>query len=252
MSKSAGGDLFASAAAVMQIISFIRVSSKYSLKKEADASDKLALFNPFFSMAGGTFAAFQGIAITSLSPAIENYSSAAGKIKLAARLGRITGALTPFAYVFSTIAVGTGIYGEKGSAARRTEALRSGDGAKLAGASMTLAGDSGQLIVNGWEPWSEPMLYQLNLLSALDAPLKLGFEIFQNETNAQHGMGIALRYPPVAGEEIFLEKRFESVTFNAQSGKFSFSPVSVLRTRASDAPWLVINSEALSSPNLTG
>ncbi len=96
------------------------------------------------------------------------------------------------------------------------------------------------------------MLYQLNLLSALDAPLKLGFEIFQNETNAQHGMGIALRYPPVAGEEIFLEKRFESVTFNAQSGKFSFSPVSVLRTRASDAPWLVINSEALSSPNLTG
>ncbi|WP_146166056.1 hypothetical protein [Pseudomonas baetica] len=95
------------------------------------------------------------------------------------------------------------------------------------------------------------MLYQLNLLSALDAPLKLGFEIFQNETNAQHGMGIALRYHPVAGEETFREKRFESVTLNAQSGK-PFSPVSVLRTRASDAPWLVINSEALSSPNLTG
>ncbi|TFH82608.1 toxin VasX [Pseudomonas kribbensis] len=390
--KSAGGDLFASAAAVMQIISFVRVSSEYSLKKEADASDKLALFNSFFSMAGGTFAAVQGIAITSLSVAIENYSSAAGKIKLAARLGRITGALSPFAYVFSTIAAGTGIYGEKGSAARWTEALRSGDGAKLAGASMTLAGDSGQLIVNGWafarsgkhlmdvvtttnqarslawvtaggrllsvaaranliglaltglqlggewlynrnnkseldkwlqkgpwgksnanrsmieerllladissvpqvalqkinnkpmvvlqfpgltireldevglglsaywltnhqrndwEPWSEPMLYQLNLLSALDAPLKLGFEIFQNETNAQHGMAIALRYHPVAGEETFREKRFESVTLNAQSGK-PFSPVSVLRTRASDAPWLVINSEALSSPNLTG
>ncbi len=147
---SAGGDLFSSAAAVLQIISFATVYSEFARKKEADFSDKLAVANALFSMIGGTFAAAQGIAITGLSVAIENYASAAAKIGLAAKLGKISGVLGPFSYFFGGIAAGTGLYGEKGSAARWTEALRSGDGARLAGATMTLAGDSGQLVVNGW------------------------------------------------------------------------------------------------------
>lgn len=147
---SAGGDLFSSAAAVLQIISFTTVYGEFARKKEADFSDKLAVANALFSMLGGAIAAAQGIAITGLSVAIENYASAAAKIGLASKLGKITGVLGPFSYLFGAIAAGTGLYGEKGSAARWTEALRSGDGAKLAGASMTLVGDSGQLVVNGW------------------------------------------------------------------------------------------------------
>ncbi|WP_236721961.1 hypothetical protein [Pseudomonas frederiksbergensis] len=140
----------ASAAAVVQVISFVTVYSEFARKKDSDATDKLAVANSLFSMVGGTLAAVQGIAITSLSVAIDNYASASGKIKLAAKLGRITGVLSPFVYLFSTLAAGTSLYGEKGSAAKWTEALRSGNGAKLAGASMTLVGDSGQLAVNGW------------------------------------------------------------------------------------------------------
>ncbi|MEO8646828.1 MAG: hypothetical protein ABI447_36115, partial [Pseudomonas sp.] len=382
---SAGGDLFSSAAAVLQIISFAAVYSEFARKKEADFSDKLAVANALFSMIGGTIAAAQGIAITGLSVAIENYASAAAKIGLAAKLGKITGVLGPFSYLFGAIAAGTGLYGEKGSAARWTEALRSGDGAKLAGASMTLAGDSGQLVVNGWatartvqytfeamtnvsqaralawvtaggkllsvaaranliglvltglqlggewlynrnnkteldkwllkgpwgqqsanrslaeerlmlanitaapqialqqvnskpmavlsvpgmtandlehvslglsaywltnhqrndwEAWSEPLLYQLNLLGAPGEPLKLGLEILQHEANAQHGLAVVLRYHPVAGDKSFREKRFETTTLNAQNGKLLQS-VSVLRTRTTDAPWLLVTSDSL-------
>ncbi|MCB2250477.1 hypothetical protein KTQ74_01125 [Pseudomonas chlororaphis] len=330
-----------------------------------------------------------GIAISSLSVGIENYSSAAGKIRLAARLGKITGALSPFAYLFSFLAAGTGIFGEKGSAARWTEALRSGDGAKLAGASMTLAGDSGLFAVNSWatarsvqytfealsntsqaralawvtagskllsvaaranliglvltglqlggewlynrnnkseldkwlqkgpwgkasanrsmaeerllladitsvpqvvlqqvnnhpmavlqfpglsareldevgfglsaywlthhqrndwEAWSEPLLYQLSLLSAPDAPLQLGLEIFQHEANAQHGLAIALRYHPVAGDKTYREKRFETLTLNVQNGK-PLSTVSMFRARTANAPWLLVTSDMLSPTN---
>jgi len=383
--SSVGGDLFASAAAVLQVINFVTVYSEFANKKDSELSDKLSVANALFSMIGGTLAAAQGIVITGLSVAIENYASAAGKIKLAAKLGRITGALGPFAYLFSAIAAGTSLYGEKGSAARWTEALRSGNGAKLAGASMTLAGDSGQLAVNSWatartvqytyeamssvsqaralawvttggkllsvaaranliglvltglqlggewlynrnnkteldkwllkgpwgkqnenrnlaeerlilsditsspqvaleqvnsksmailhfpgitaqelndvnfglsaywlqnyqrndwEAWSEPLLYQLNLLSKPDAPLKLGLEIFQHESNAQHGLAIILRYHPVAGDVAFREKRFETTTLNVQNGKL-LSEVSVLRARTNDAPWLLVTSDAL-------
>jgi hypothetical protein len=336
-------------------------------------------------MLGGAIAAAQGIAITGLSVAIENYASAAAKIGLASKLGKITGVLGPFSYLFGAIAAGTGLYGEKGSAARWTEALRSGDGAKLAGASMTLVGDSGQLVVNGWatartvqytfeamtnvsqaralawvttggkllsvaaranliglvltglqlggewlynrnnkteldkwllkgpwgkqsenrslaeerlmladitaapqialqqvdskpmavlsmpgmtandledvnlglsaywltnqqrndwEAWSEPLLYQLNLLGAPGEPLKLGLEIFQHEANAQHGLAVVLRYHPVAGDKSFREKRFETTTLNAQNGKLLQS-VSVLRTRTTNAPWLLVTSDSL-------
>lgn len=33
---------------------------------------------------------------------------------------------------------------------------------------------SSNLQRNDWEPWTEPLLYQLNLLSPPDAPLQLG------------------------------------------------------------------------------
>ncbi|MHC8371539.1 toxin VasX [Pseudomonas sp. MDT1-85] len=383
--KSVGGDLFASAAFIMQTINFYQVYIELRSKAVRDNSDTIAFFNALFSMVGGGLAAAQGIAITSLSVAINNYASAAGKIKSAAKLGKITGALGPFAYIFSAVAAGTGMYGEKGSAAKWTEALRSGNGAKLAGASMTLAGDSGQLALNGWafarsgqsiyeafttanqaralvwvkagsqllsvaaranliglvltglqlggeflynrnnkseldiwlqkgpwgkqnvnrslaeerllladittapqvalqsinnqpmavlripgitarelndvefgvsaywltnhqrndwEAWSEPLLYQLNLLSAPDEPLKLGMDIFQHEANAQHGLAIVLRYHPVAGDKAFREKRFETTTLNVQNGKL-LPAVSVLKSRTTDAPWLLVNSDFL-------
>ncbi len=383
--KSVGGDVFASAAFVMQTINFYQVFIEVRSKAVWDTADTLSFFNALFSTVGGGLAAAQGIAITSLSVAIKNYTSAAGKIKLAAKLGKITGALSPFAYIFSAVAAGTGMYGEKGSAAKWTEALRSGNGAKLTGASMTLAGDSGQLALNGWafarsgqsiyeafttvnqaralvwvkaggqllsiaakanliglvltglqlggewlynrnnktaldtwlqkgpwgkqsanrslieerllladitaapqvalqtinnkpmavlripgitarelndvefgvsaywltnhqrndwEAWSEPLLYQFNLLSAPDEPLRLGMDIFQHEANAQHGLAIALRYHPLAGDKSFREKRFETTTLNAQNGKL-FSAVSVLKSRTTDAPWLLVNSDFL-------
>ncbi|WP_213936593.1 toxin VasX [Pseudomonas sp. dw_612] len=383
--KSVGGDLFASAAFIMQTVNFYQVYVELRSKAVRDSADNIAFFNALFSTIGGGLAAAQGIAITSLSVAIKNYTSAAGKIKLAAKLGKITGALSPFAYIFSAVAAGTSIYGEKGSAAKWTEALRSGNGAKLAGASMTLAGDSGQLALNGWafaqsgksiyeafttvnearalvwvkagsqllsvaakanliglvltglqlggeflynrnnkteldtwlqkgpwgkqsanhsmaeerllladitaapqvalqsvnnqpmavlripgitarelndvefgvsaywltnhqrndwEAWSEPLLYQLNLLSAPDEPLKLGMDIFQHEANAQHGLAIAVRYHPVAGDTTYREKRFETTTLNPQNGKL-LPAVSVLKSRNTDAPWLLVNSDFL-------
>ena len=97
---------------------------------------------------------------------------------------------------------------------------------------------------NDWEAWSEPLLYQLNLLGAPGEPLKLGLEIFQHEANAQHGLAVILRYHPVAGDKSFREKRFETTTLNAQNGKLLQS-VSVLRTRTTDAPWLLVTSDSL-------
>ena len=387
--KSAGGDCFASAAFLIQTINLYQVVKEIRLKEARNSTDTITLLNALFSTIGGGLAAAQGIAITSLTAAIKNYSSAAGKIKLSAKLGRITGALSPFAYFFSFAAAGTGIYGATGSAAKWTEALRCGDGAKLAGASMTLVGDSGQLALNGWastrtiqytfeafsstnqaralawvttggkllsvaaranliglvltglqlggewlynrnnkteldiwlqkgtwgkqsadrsladerrmlaeittapkvvlyslnnqptaviqlpgitarelddigfgigaywstnlqsndwENWSEPLLYQLSMLSAPDAPLKLGLKIFEHEANAQHGLAIVLRYHPIEGDKAFQEKRFETTTLNAQNGKF-FPEVSVLRTRTTNAPWLLVTSDSLSMLN---
>lgn len=383
--KPVGGDLFASAAAVLQIINFVTVANEFFNKENADASDELGFLNALFSMIGGTFAAAQGIAITSLTVAIRNYTSKAGQIKMAAKLGKLTGGLGLSAYVASLIAAGISLSGEKGSYARWSEALRSGNGATLAGASMTLAGDAGQVVVNGWaaartaqysygamtsvtqaralawvtaggkllsvaaranliglvltglqlggewlynrnnktkldqwllestwgkqsknrnlseerlslaeitssptvslehinnkpmlivrlpgitarelndvnfglsayflqnsqrndwEAWSEPFLYQLDLLSAPDAPLKLGLEIFQNQANAQHGLAIALKYHPVPGDTASREKRFETTSLGGKDNKL-LSEVTVLRTRTTDAPWLLVNSDVL-------
>lgn len=97
---------------------------------------------------------------------------------------------------------------------------------------------------NDWEAWSEPLLYQLNLLSAPDEPLKLGMDIFQHEANAEHGLAVVLRYHPVAGDKSFREKRFETTTLSAQNGKL-LSAVSVLKSRKTDAPWLLVNSDFL-------
>ncbi|GFM79289.1 hypothetical protein PSCICM_51080 [Pseudomonas cichorii] len=380
-----GGDLFASAAAVLQIVNFTTVASEYFNKKDVDASDKLALINAFASMMGGIFAAAQGIVITSLTVAIGNYSSKAAQIKMSAKLGKLTGGLGFAAYGFGLFAAGFSIAGEKGSYARWSEALRSGNGATLAGASMALAGDSGQVVVNGWaaartaqysygamtsvtqaralawvtaggkllsvaaranliglvltglqlggewlynrnnktkldqwllestwgkqsknrtlteerlsladitssptvslehidnkpmlivrlpgitarelndasfgisayflqnsqrndwEPWSEPLLYRLDLLSPPDAPLKLGLEIFQNQANAQHGLAIVLKYHPVPGDTALREKRFETTSLGGKDNKL-LSEVTVLKTRTTDAPWLLVNSDIL-------
>jgi hypothetical protein len=67
---------------------------------------------------------------------------------------------------------------------------------------------------------------------------------FWFEANAQHGLAIALRYHPLAGDKSFREKRFETTTLNAQNGKL-FSAVSVLKSRTTDAPWLLVNSDFL-------
>lgn len=97
---------------------------------------------------------------------------------------------------------------------------------------------------NDWEAWSEPLLYQFYLLGSQGDPLKLGLEIFPHEANAQHGLAVVLRYHPVAGVTAFREKRFETTTLNAQNGKLLQS-VSVLRTRNTDAPWLLVTSDSL-------
>lgn len=389
--KSAGGDIFASAVMVVQIMSFLTVQSEFSRKKDADFSDKLAVTNSFFSMLGGIFAAAQGISITTLTAAQRNYSSAAGKIKLAARFGRLTGGFGLAAYGFGASAAATSLYGEKGSVVKWTEALRSGDGGKLAGASMTLVGDSGQLAVNGWatvrtgqymyeaaskvsearavawataggrvlsvaaranliglgltilqlggewiynhynkseldkwlqqgawgkkslqrpleedrlqladitaapqvglkningqpmavisipgittseldhvsfeleaywlnnsphynwEPWTEPMAYQLNLLSTPDASLKMGLEIFQHEANAMHGLAIKLRYHPLAGNSAIREKYFQTMTLNAGKEK-TIPSIPALRVRNASAPSLLVTTDLLNVPGST-
>lgn len=60
----------------------------------------------------------------------------------------------------------------------------------------------------------------------------------------QHGLAVVLRYHPVAGDKSFREKRFETTTLNAQNGKLLQS-VSVLRTRTTNAPWLLVTSDSL-------
>lgn len=145
--KSYGADVFASAVAVMQIRNFLTVASELSRKKEWELTERLALGNAFLSMAGGVFAAAQGIAVTSLSQAIKNYTSAAGKIKMAARLGKLTASFGLPAYVSSALSSAISL---KDNLVKWGEGLRRGDGAMLAGASMSALGDAGQVGLNGW------------------------------------------------------------------------------------------------------
>lgn len=383
--QSAGGDIFASAVFVVQLISFVTVYSELRRKPSWDKTDYVAFGNAFFSASGGGFAAAQGISATTLNVVKNNYSSAAGKVQLAARIGKLTGGLGLAAYGFGMAAAATSLYGEKGSVARWTEALRSGDSAKLAGASMTIAGDSGQFVVNGWavartgqymfeaasnvsqaravawvtaggkllsvaaranliglgltvlqlggewiynrnnktkldnwlqqgawgkknqnrgfqedrmqlaeitstpqvglrqinnrptavisipnitirelddvgfgltaywsinlqrndwEPWTEPLLYQLNLLSPPDAPLQLGLEIFAHEANAQHGLAIKLRYHPLPGDQKLQEIMFETKTLNVGSGK-EFSTTGFLSARNTNAQAFIVTTDTL-------
>ncbi|MCC6075594.1 toxin VasX [Pseudomonas sp. GCM10022188] len=145
--KSCGADVFASAVAVMQIRSFLTVASELSRKKEWELTERLALGNAFLSMTGGVFAAAQGIAVTSLSTAMKNYTSVAGKIHIAARLGKLTASFGLPAYVSSALASSISL---KDSLVKWGEGLRRGDGAMLAGASMSALGDAGQVGLNGW------------------------------------------------------------------------------------------------------
>lgn len=145
--KSYGADVFASAVAVMQIRSFLTVASELSRKKEWELTERLALGNAFFSMTGGVFAAAQGIAVTSLSTAMKNYTSVAGKVHMAARLGKLTASFGFPAYVSSALASSISL---KDNLVKWGEGLRRGDGAMLAGASMSALGDAGQVGLNGW------------------------------------------------------------------------------------------------------
>jgi hypothetical protein len=380
---SAGGDLFATTAAVVQIISFITVYEEFRRKPDLDANDIQAFINSLTSTTGGIFAAAQGISITVISTVMDNYASAAGKTKNAARLGKLVGGLGIFAYTLGFAAAATSMFGEKGSVARWSEALRTGDKATLIGASMTLVGDTGQFALNGWsavatgnqlirtatgavawttsgvrlitiamrvnligfvltalqlageaiynynnkskldkwlsesawghknanhslrdervrvadlaspraelktiknkpmvvlqfpgiavrdldetgigvsaywltnmqrndwEPWSEQLSYQFELLSAPHEPLTIGLEIFQHESNAQHGLAMELRYHPVPGEnEVVREKRFQIETLFVEQGKSkSMSEVIAFRARKADAPWVIVSSDVLS------
>jgi hypothetical protein len=148
--KSAGGDLFALALAVFQIVVAYDVFGQYLKKDVIEAEDRAAITIAISSALGALFSASQGIAITSLSVAIDKYTSAAGKVMKAARLGKITGVLGPVAYLSGTVAALASIFGSKGSGAKWLEGVRSGDARLVAGASLSLAGDSGQLGLNGW------------------------------------------------------------------------------------------------------
>jgi hypothetical protein len=382
---SAGGDLFATAAAVIQIISFVRIFNETRNKAELDANDLQAFVNALASTTGGVFAAAQGISTTVITTVMDNYASAAGKTLHAAKLGKLVGGLGLFAYTFGFVAAATSLFGEKGSVAKWTEAMRTGDRATLMGASIVVLGDSGQFALNGWytvatgnqlirtatgavawttssvrlvsiamrvnligliftglqltgeaiynynnknkldkwiqestwghknanyslkdervriaelsgpradlklinnkpmivlqfpnisfqdldqagigisaywltnmqkndwEPWSEQLSYQFDLLSNPQEPLTIGLEIFQNESNAQHGLAIELRYHPVPGDlDIVREKRFQIDTLLAEKAKpKTMAEVITLRTRKTDASWVVISSDILNTP----
>lgn len=380
--RSAGADIFASAVAVWQIRNFLVVSAGFQRKADKNWGDRVAFGNAFFSMMAGVLAAAQGIAVTSLSVAVNNYASVAGKISMAARLGKLTASFGIPAYLLSVLAAAASL---KGSIDKFNEGLRRGDAGMLAGASMASMGDAGQVGINGWaayrsagivigvlkdtqqaraaawavaggrlvsiaaranliglaltglqlggewiynrnnlsqlddwlqqgpwglrdaqrplaaehlrlatitaapkaalqpdkaaglfilqvpdvitaelddsgislaaywlsnhqrndwEPWTEPLLYQFKLLSKLHEPLLLGLEIYPQEANAQHGLAIELRYPPLAGNNEVQTKRFESLTLHAQQGK-PMAEVALLRVRTANAPSLPLTLDTL-------
>lgn len=380
--RSAGADIFASAVAVWQIRNFVVVSAELNRRPEWSGAEWLALTNALFSMAAGVFAAAQGIAVTGLSVAVNNYASVPGKITMAARLGKLTASFGIPAYLSSVLAASISL---KGSIDKFNEGLRRGDAGMLAGAGMTSVGDAGQVGINtwalirssgivigvlkdtqqasaaawavaggrlvsiaaranliglaltglqlggewiynrsnlsqlddwlqqgpwglrdaqrplaaehlrlatitaapkaalqpdkaeelfilqvpgvitaelddsgislaaywlsnhqrnDWEPWTEPLLYQFKLLSKLHEPLLLGLEIYPQESNAQHGLAIELRYPPLAGSNEVQTKRFESLTLLAQQGK-PMAEVALLRVRTANAPSLPLTLDTL-------
>jgi hypothetical protein len=383
--RSSGADILASAVAVWQIRNFVVVSAEINRKSEPGSADTASFRNALFSMGAGVFAAAQGIAITSLSVAVNNYGSVAGKITMAARMGKLTASFGIPAYVFSVLAASTSL---KGSIDKFNEGLRRGDVGMLASAGMASVGDAGQVGINSWatyrsagivigalkdnqqaraaawavaggrlvsiaaranliglaltglqlggewiynrnylsrldewlhqgpwglrdaqrplatehlrlatitaaprmglqpdktagmfilqvqgvltaelddssislaaywlsnhqrndwQPWTEPLLYQLKLLSKPHEPLRLGLEIYPHEANAQHGLAIELRYPPLAGSNEIRIKRFESLTLHAQQGK-PMADVALLRVRNADAPSLPLTLETLDHP----
>jgi len=386
--KSGGADLFASAVAVMQVWNFATVMSEFLRKADKEVADKFALGNAFFGMTGGVAAALQGIAITSLNIALNNYTSAAGKVRIAAPLGKLTGGLGVAAYLFSLASNGISLYG---TSDKWIEALRTGNTGKLAGASLQLAGDAGQVALNGWatvrtggiifkvvtdttqaralawaassgrllsiaaranliglgltvlqlggewlynrstlsqldqwllhgpwgredagnslrverlrlalitaspqarlanldgkphvqllipgitarelddsglslsaywrtnaarndwEGWTDPLLYQLRLLSTPDEPLSLGLELLALEANAQHGLALTLHAPLVPGETTRQEVHFETLTLNVQDGK-PINQVKLLRVRNPDTTPVPVTLDRLHLPDDT-
>lgn len=380
--SSAGADIFASAVAVWQICNFLTVSAEIGRKTERHSTDTSSFLNALFSMVAGVTAAAQGIAVTSLSVAVNNYASVAGKITIASRLGKLTASFGMPAYLFSMLAASTSL---KSNIDKFNEGMRRGDAGMLAGAGMASVGDAGQVGIsswalrrsggivigvlkdsqqaraaawaiaggrlvsiaaranliglaltglqlggewiynrnnltrldewlqqgpwgvrdaqrplaaehlrlatitaapsaglqpnkaaglfllqvpgvitadlddsgislaaywlsdhqrNDWQAWTEPLLYQFKLISNLHEPLLLGLEIYPHEANAQHGLAIELRYPPLAGSNEIQIKHFESLTLNAQQGK-PIAEVARLRVRTANAPSLPLTLETL-------
>ncbi|MCJ8170468.1 toxin VasX [Atopomonas sediminilitoris] len=379
--SSAGADVFASAVAVYQIRNFVVVATEFADKTDRTTADAASFFNALFSMSASVFAAAQGIAVTSLNVAFNNYASAAGKLRIAARIGRLTASFGIPTYLFSSAASALSL---KGSIEKLSEGLRRGDAGMLTGATMSSLGDAGQVGLNGWafyrsggividvlktpqqaraaawaaaggrlvsiaarvnlvglaltalqlggewlynrnnlskidqwlqqgpwgesnagrplseehqrlaaitnapsaalqahgsgqltlqlpgvltaelddsnihiaaywltdmqrnhwQPWTEPLLYQLKPLSQAHEPLRLSLELFPNEANAQHGLGIEVRYPALPGSTTMQLKRFETLTLNAHEAR-PLAEVALLRVRNPDAPILPLTRDAL-------
>lgn len=97
---------------------------------------------------------------------------------------------------------------------------------------------------NHWQPWTEQLLYQVKPLSQAHEPLRLSLEIFPNEANAQHGLGIEVHYPALPGSRTIQIKRFETLTLNAHEAR-PLAEVALLRVRNPDAPILPLTRDAL-------
>ncbi|MCW8334213.1 zinc ABC transporter permease [Vibrio paucivorans] len=67
---------------------------------------------------------------------------------------------------------------------------------------------------NDWQPWTEPAAQQWVCLSEPSEPLEMGLPIFPREANAQHGIGIELRYLPTPDSEEHSTVRYQTNSLN--------------------------------------
>ncbi|MGY3572455.1 toxin VasX [Vibrio paucivorans] len=67
---------------------------------------------------------------------------------------------------------------------------------------------------NDWQPWTEPAAQQWVCLSEPSDPLEVGLPIFPREANAEHGIGIELRYFPTPDSEEHSIVRYQTNSLN--------------------------------------